>query len=161
MSRYIKLMARSSGIVSRPRVTSLFHASSFALDVGDSPRGGGGRLRGRTRKSAVATRPQQPPPPVSPEDPWVQAKDDASGQFYWWNQQTNETTAVGAPKPGVGTSVEQPPASGGIGSGLGGVMAEGFAFGVGSSIARMAVGSMFSAFGGDSDDVGGGDSGSV
>ena len=33
---------------------------------------------------------------------WVggQVKDASSGGVYYWNQATNETTAVGEPKPG-------------------------------------------------------------
>ena len=33
------------------------------------------------------------------EEAWVSVKDEASGQIYWWNQVTNETTALGEPKP--------------------------------------------------------------
>ena len=110
--------------------------------------------------------------------------DKESGQVYWWNEVTNETTALGEPKPGsipAATTVAPPPApqgqqSGGMMSGLGGVVAEGkhqlspqskstplqtylelypgFAFGVGSSIARNVVGSMFG--GGDNTSGGGG-----
>ena len=43
---------------------------------------------------------------------------------------------------------------------MGQVVKEGFAFGIGSSIARMAVGSAMGMFGGgDDDDGGGGDDG--
>ena len=67
-----------------------------------------------------------------------------------------------APRPGSAPAAAVPPPAapapapggGGIMSGLGGVMAEGFAFGVGSSIARNVVGSFF-----NSGDSGGGDSG--
>ncbi|CAK0829644.1 unnamed protein product [Prorocentrum cordatum] len=38
-------------------------------------------------------------PPPATADPWQEVADPASGQSYWWNQQTNETTAVGAPRP--------------------------------------------------------------
>ena len=103
-----------------------------------------------------------PPPPArakEPADPWQEVK-DPSGQSYWWNSQTNETTALGAPKP---TSVQQqppgqPPAAPGMGGGgFMSTIAEGFAFGAGSSIARHAVGSMLGGFGGGgSSDQGGG-----
>ena len=71
-------------------------------------------------------------------------RDETTGQIYWWNTDTDETTALGAPKPtsmAPGPSGVPPPApqqqqGGGMMSGLGGVMAEGFAFGVGSSVAR-------------------------
>ena len=32
-------------------------------------------------------------------DPWTEVKDPTSGQIYYWNRVTNETTALGAPKP--------------------------------------------------------------
>jgi hypothetical protein len=107
--------------------------------------------------------PTRRPPPAAASaapavvDPWVSVKDESSGQIYWWNQDTDETTGLGEPKPmaaaapgGVpGPAGEQQ--RGGMMSGLGGVVAEGFAFGVGSSIARNVVGSFF-----DNDDEGGG-----
>jgi hypothetical protein len=36
------------------------------------------------------------------KDTWEEVKDKASGQSYWWNLTTNETTALGAPKPEPG-----------------------------------------------------------
>ena len=39
------------------------------------------------------------------KDPWVEVRDKASGGAYWWNQATNETTAVGAPRPMPGAPV--------------------------------------------------------
>ena len=83
--------------------------------------------------------------------------------LYRWNKQTNETTHLGAPDPRSlqKTETATPPApapqQGGMLSGLGGVMAEGFAFGIGSSIARSAVNSVMDSFGGG----GGDDDGSV
>jgi hypothetical protein len=81
--------------------------------------------------------------------------DKQSGQIYYWNTVTDETTPLGAPKP-TGASAndlapQQPQQSGGMMSGLGRVVAEGFAFGVGSSVAHGIVGSMF----GGSHDSGG------
>lgn len=96
-----------------------------------------------------------PPPASVPEpspDPWTEVKDPKSGQIYYWNQSTNETTALGAPKPSAVAPQES------MASTLGRTVAEGFAFGVGSSIARSVVGSMFGGFGG-SDDGALGDSG--
>jgi hypothetical protein len=71
--------------------------------------------------------------------------------MYWWNQATNETSELGAPKPAAGSVATVEPGGGGLGS----IVAQGFAFGVGSSIARMAVGSLL----GDGDDDGGDDGG--
>lgn len=97
--------------------------------------------------------------PPAFKDPWVEVLDKASGQVYFWNQTTNETTSLGAPKPtGQNTTAvatQQEPQGGGMMSGLGGVVAQGFAFGVGSSIAHSVVGSMF----GGGSSHGGGDSG--
>jgi hypothetical protein len=64
-----------------------FHSSTVSLE--DSMRGGRARGRARTTKGAVARRPPPPSSDVS-ADPWVEVKDPASGQIYWWNQETNE-----------------------------------------------------------------------
>lgn len=32
-------------------------------------------------------------------DPWESVIDETSGQVYWWNKDTNETTPIGEPKP--------------------------------------------------------------
>jgi hypothetical protein len=102
---------------------------------------------------------------IAVHEAWEEVK-DTSGQIYWWNTQTNETTQLGAPKPTGPTALgpsqtsqlaEAPQQSGGMMSGLGGMVAQGFAFGVGSSVAHSVVGSMF---GGSSGGDSGGDSGS-
>ena len=36
------------------------------------------------------------------EDPWTEVRDMQSGQMYWWNRRTKETSAPGAPKPVAG-----------------------------------------------------------
>eukprot|EP00397_Hematodinium_sp_SG-2012_P041853 GEMP01046183.1.p2 GENE.GEMP01046183.1~~GEMP01046183.1.p2 ORF type:complete len:164 (+),score=49.21 GEMP01046183.1:71-562(+) len=70
-------------------------------------------------------------------DPWVEVTDEQTKQPYWWNKETNETTAVGVPKPAGLTAAPPPtqPAIGGRG-GLLGAVADGLAFGVGSSMAH-------------------------
>ena len=105
--------------------------------------------------SRYARRPSKSVParPSNPEDAWTEVKDDASGQSYWWNTVTNETTHLGAPKPTTAQVVSQtapPPPSPqqGQAPGLGQVVAEGFAFGTGSAIAHSVVGSIFGGFGG-------------
>lgn len=119
------------------------------------------------KKRPARRTPPRPKKAVVPiEESWVSVKDEASGQIYWWNQQTDETTALGAPKPTGPTAVQpayqtgplgQP--TGGVMSGIGGTIAHGMAFGVGSSIAHHAIGSMFG--GGSSHSAGGGDSGQM
>ena len=54
--------------------------------------------------------------PVWP-DPWEEVRDAHTGQIYWWNPNTDETTAVGAPKPtspvGIAATAAAAAASGG------------------------------------------------
>ena len=42
---------------------------------------------------------QRTPPPQPEADGWTEVVDDASGKSYWWNQQTGQTTDLGASKP--------------------------------------------------------------
>lgn len=107
----------------------------------------GTRSRSRTvsRKSKTAL-----PPAVAPELAWKPVLDKPSGLYYYWNTVTNETTHVGAENPALAytqngsgeVSSVQSQQSGGVMSGLGAVVAQGMAFGVGSSIAHHAVGSI-------------------
>jgi len=83
---------------------------------------------------------------VDPADAWEAVTDKASGQVYYWNKATNETTALGAPKP-VGGALGQPVQQQAAPS-LMGMVVEGFAFGTGASLARHAVGSFFGGGGG-------------
>ena len=99
------------------------------------------------------SKPAAPPPALTLDQIWTPVTDKVTGGIYYWNTQTNETTHVGAPNPalvqyqpvnssGVGIMQSQPQ-SGGMMSGIGGVVAQGMAFGVGSSLAHHAVGSLF------------------
>jgi hypothetical protein len=124
--------------------------------------------RGRRTVGPVRRKPHTVEKSISPSAPaplavqagWSEVVDKQSGQSYWWNTVTNETTALGAPKPAGDLAQQQvPQQGGGIMSGLGRVVAEGFAFGVGSSVAHGIVGSIFGGGShGGSDDAGGDDS---
>ena len=86
-------------------------------------------VRGFARSRGGPPPPAAPPKAPVPADPWQEVKDPATGQVYWWNTQTNETTAVGAPKPtgptAVGAPQGQPPAQPAQGGGFMSTMAEG------------------------------------
>jgi hypothetical protein len=130
-------------------------------------------MSSRSRRGAASRRPPSrsgvPKPALLPEQAWVEVPDQASGLTYWWNQQTNETTHVGAPKPTGATALAVPPpqnlAQPQVADqqpSLGRIMAEGLAFGTGSAVAHRAVGSLFggnssSSQFDDSDDGDGGD----
>ena len=46
-------------------------------------------------------------------NPWTRVYDPkGSGEAYWWNQRTNETTALGAPRPSVWLKQMDPEGSG-------------------------------------------------
>ncbi len=119
----------------------------------------GGRRPPAKKTRAVAKAPSQI---MSLEEAWTEVRDDASGQSYWWNKLTNETTHLGAPRPTGPTALTAPPPAdmqqqqqgGGMLSGLGGVMAQGMAFGVGSAVAHRAVGAIANSFSSDDDDGG-------
>ncbi|GBG31347.1 Hypothetical Protein FCC1311_075712 [Hondaea fermentalgiana] len=131
---------------------------------GMARRRGGGKKH--QEEDALATTSSAPPPATAEEDPWQPVTDKQTGLVYWWNTETNETTAVGVPKPGseaerqlmmqqqqqVG-QYQQPS--------LGRTMAEGAAFGVGAGMGRSLFGSFFGGGGGGDDgsggDMGGGD----
>ncbi|CAE8666568.1 unnamed protein product, partial [Polarella glacialis] len=76
-------------------------------------------------------------------DRWQEVKDPSSGQAYWWNKETNQTTAIGAAKPSSLAPAAQAAAPATTGGGLGSALADGMAWGVGTSIAgRMMDGIM-------------------
>lgn len=101
------------------------------------------------------------------KEEWTAVTDKASGQIYYWNEKTNETTHLGAPNPNHGALApqQQQQEGGGMMSGLGGMVAQGMAFGTGSAIAHSVIGSMFGGgdhggdHGGGAADNGGGDDG--
>jgi hypothetical protein len=140
----------------QPMVYGLSQTSSFS------------RVVRRKKKSDDDNVRPPPPVPTDPKDAWVDVVDKTSGQVYYWNTITNETTVLGAPKPTGPTAIspqgqqtimvaqaQQPSAMGGLGR----VVAEGFAFGTGAHLAGHMVGSFFGGgSGGHSSggDIGGG-----
>ena len=60
----------------------------------------------------VRRRRPEPSNAVVPADEWKAVQDNAG--VYWWNPRTNQTTAVGAPRPGTGlpaVAASSPPGS--------------------------------------------------
>ena len=106
-----------------------------------------------------------PPPPA--RDPWERVETEDG--FYFWNTDTDETTAIGEAKPSGGSVAAQEQQQSQLaepmqpgGGGMMGMMAQGMAFGVGSSVAHNVIGSAASALGGgDSGDAGAGAAGSA
>ena len=142
----------TSSLARMPRrvFTPPFLSRGFAL------RRNGGKRPTRTRSAGP---PSAVPPPATPatvQEAWQPVRDGASGGTYYWNTMTNEVTHVGAANPALtpqgqeqgGIMQSQQAGSGGMMSGLGGVVAQGMAFGVGSSIAHHAVGAVMGGVGG-------------
>ena len=111
------------------------------------------RSRGERGSGLVRSRDGFPPPPAqaADADPWQAVTDPATGKIYYWNTSTDETTALGAPRPMAGVAVHEPQRPG-----LLGMVVEGMAWGTGMSLANRAVSSMF---GGGSSGGGTGDAG--
>mmetsp|Transcript_386 Transcript_386/g.786 ORF Transcript_386/g.786 Transcript_386/m.786 type:complete len:259 (-) Transcript_386:303-1079(-) len=89
--------------------------------------------------------PANTPPPPAPHDPWQEVKDPGgSGKTYWWNTETNQVTPLGAAKPLANQQQQQtqPAAPAGGGGGLMGAIADGMAFGFGSSLMHRAMDSV-------------------
>ena len=171
-SAFLRLSLRSS-------VTTLpqHRCSALIINTGDtnvamfsSRRGGrGGGRRGKTGSGSGLAKSGPPPPTPASADPWQEVKDPVSGEIYWWNTITDETTAIGDPKPTSMTATQN--GQGGIGplaqpqgSGFMSVVKQGFGFGIGSAVAHTAIGGLFGGGGGGGesggDDVGGGHGGS-
>jgi len=71
--------------------------------------------------------------------------------IYWWNTSTQETTAVGAPRPQGETALGAPNSStvsSHIGGGVVSQVASAFVLGAGVSVGFAAVGVAFRMFGG-------------
>ena len=86
----------------------------------------------RVRRSAVA-----------PAGKWVAVVDDATGQVYYWNRATNETTALGEPRPGPAGRLPAHPQGEVVAGGLGSSIVQIFAMGFGVSIGFAIIGRIF------------------
>lgn len=170
-----RLVCITSRVVSK--VTSRGQLPALYVPCAGLARVTRGRKSGGSSSSELA-----PPPATENQDPsqaWTAVQDPQSGQTYWWNTVTNETTHLNAPKP-LGATLATSPNYTAVAPqgqqgimqqqqpqaqqpGLGSVLAQGFAFGTGSAIAHNVVGSFFGGGGGgssgsDGGDAGGGDS---
>ena len=167
-----------SGVLGRYFGAVNSNASSMQLKyiASDFTRALSTRRRGRISKknetiTVDADEKAAPPPAVSLADSWTEVKDEQTGQYYYWNKATNETTALGAPKPTTDYLAQSPAHQNAQVQGyqqpgapsFGQTMKEGFAFGAGAGIARGVIGSMFGGWGGggSSDDNDGNGSGWV
>lgn len=115
------------------------------------------------RAAALATRARAPPPPMTSVDAlWEEVRDARSGQIYYWQTETDETTPLGAPRPTTYSALDPtmpaptrsgtraPPPSRDLGAaggsaagGFGSMIAQGAAWGMGSSLGHRAIGGMF------------------
>ena len=144
--RYAVVRGIMGGAVRHPGRCHLVLGNNAIAEFSTRRRGGGLRRR----KQAPA-----PPPQTTSEDGWVEVQDPGGSHLtYWWNEHTNQVTALGEPKPTAVGAVQQEQAPG-----LGSMVAQGFAFGAGSAVAHTAVNSIFGGGGShdDAGDVGGDD----
>ncbi|CAL5228077.1 g11145 [Coccomyxa viridis] len=72
-----------------------FKSSSSSYRTRDGPQ----QERKTSRNSALTDASNQNSVAGS-ADPWKEVVHKETGQVYYWNKQTNETTALGEPKPG-------------------------------------------------------------
>ena len=84
------------------------------------------------------------------EGEWTAVRDDRTGEVYYWNRTTNETTALGEPRPGpegrvvsapYGAGAQQP-AAGGLGSSILQIFVMGFGVSIGFAIIGRIFGGM-------------------
>jgi hypothetical protein len=71
------------------------------------------KFSGRTQRGSGASSLLVPSKDQATESPWKKQPDPAgSGQFYYWNTETDETTPLNSPKPQHWVSVSDPNGSG-------------------------------------------------
>ena len=162
-----KSLARALRSVSRARVAMV--SSRDALwSSAVAPRA---REAARAREistSASRSTSRRPPPPASASASavWEPVVDERTGKTYWWNVETDETTDVDAPRPKTYSVIDPtmpapirsagapPPdryddraGGGSVVGGLGSMMAQGAAWGMGSSLGHRVMGGMFGGYG--------------
>ncbi|KAK3284009.1 hypothetical protein CYMTET_8319 [Cymbomonas tetramitiformis] len=89
---------------------------------------------------------------VQETDEWTPVSDKATGLVYYWNQKTNETTALGEPKPGAEgrvSVVQEAQGSPSLGSTIVSGLGFGVGIGAGQAIVGGAINSVFGGSGGD------------
>jgi len=85
---------------------------------------------------------------VAAVEEWTAVRDDDTGEVYYWNRATNETTALGEPRPGpegrVPAHYRTPPqqAAAGLGSSIIQIFAMGFGVSIGFAIIARIFGGM-------------------
>jgi hypothetical protein len=137
------LMSKNNSLLFVPRGVACQQVASFARATKF------GAKKPKSKESSLS--PSAPPPMeiTDPNEAWVPVTHKESGQVYYWNTITDQTTALGAPNPNrsasgpLATQMQQPQQQGGLGS----VMMEGMAFGAGSAVAHQVVGSFFGSSG--------------
>jgi len=127
----------------------------------------------RVAARAFASRRAPPPPMTTVDELWEEVVDARTGQKYYWQVITDETTPLGAPRPTTYSAIDPtmpaparsganaPPPSRDLGmttgsaaGGFGSMIAQGAAWGMGSSLGHRAIGGIFGYGGGG---VGGGE----
>eukprot|EP00873_Tetraselmis_striata_P010975 jgi/Tetstr1/431239/TSEL_002058.t1 len=71
---------------------------------------------------------------------WAPVRDPATGGTYYWNKATNETTAVGEPRPGLGGRTAPASSGGSMLGSIGTLMCLGAGVAIAGTAVRMLLG---------------------
>ena len=128
--------------------SSAFKSSSYLLNAfakaSNRSLSSASRGRGRSNRGAFTA----PQTSLARADEWTEVIVKQTGEVYYWNERTDETTAIGEPKPGpegrlVSQVEQQPmqrvPIGQSVGMGLGQMVLMGF----GMTLGFILVGSVF------------------